>query len=302
MKNKADLKLPLILMGVFWFIAVLLWRTTGNSFYIFNFGYIGTALGLGIGVYEFLPRRQKPWGRRLAQFLVGAYMLGFLGLLQRENMQLEGFFFYVLSGIFAGSVIHYLVAKLAGPLLFNRGWCGWACWTAMVLDLLPFRRSPGRLPGRWGGIRYLHFCLSLTLVLICWFGFNFRIDQESQTELWWLAVGNLLYYAVAVGLAFLLHDNRAFCKYFCPIPTLQKIPARASLLKVSGSAEKCIDCGACTRLCPMDIRVNEYARAGQRVTSSECILCMECIEGCPQGALSSDFRLDFGPEKLREKI
>jgi len=132
-------KIPLIMMSIFWVTAVVLWRTTGRIFYLYNFVYIGTALGVGIGIYSALPKRQKLWGRRWAQFLVGAYMLVFLGLFQRENMQIEGFFFYLLSGFFAGSVIHYLVAKVAGPIVFNRGWCGWACWTAMVLDLLPYR-------------------------------------------------------------------------------------------------------------------------------------------------------------------
>ncbi len=111
-------------------VAIVLWRTTGTIFYLYNFACIGTAIGAGIGLYAALPRRHKHWGRRVAQFMVGAYMLVYLGLIQRENTQIEGFFFYLLSGLFAGSVIHYLVAKIAGPLLFNRGWCGWSCWTA----------------------------------------------------------------------------------------------------------------------------------------------------------------------------
>ena len=53
-KNAYDLKIfraPLILLLSFWSIAVLLWQTTGNLFYLFNFGYIGTAVGVGIGLY-----------------------------------------------------------------------------------------------------------------------------------------------------------------------------------------------------------------------------------------------------------
>jgi hypothetical protein len=38
--------------------------------------------------------------------LVGVYMLGYLGLYQRENMQIEGFFLYLMQGLFAGAVIH----------------------------------------------------------------------------------------------------------------------------------------------------------------------------------------------------
>ncbi len=91
--NFARFKGPLIMMMIFWVIAVGLWQTTGRIFYLYNFGYIGTALGIGIGIYSALPKRKKLWGRRLAQFLVGAYMLVFLGFFQRENMQIEGFSF-----------------------------------------------------------------------------------------------------------------------------------------------------------------------------------------------------------------
>ncbi len=296
--NPSKLKIPFFLIGLFWLIAVLLWKTTGKIFYLFNFGYIGSALGLGLGVYAALPRRKKLWGRRLAQFLVGAYMLVFLGFIQRENMQLEGFFFYLLAGIFAGSVIHYLVAKVIGPLFFNRGWCDWACWTAMLLDLLPYRRSSGRLPGAYGGLRVVHFGLSLGLVLWLWFGLSVRVEEQNLIELYWLIGGNLLYYALGIGLAFGLRDNRAFCKYVCPIPVLQKITARFALLKVASNAEKCTQCGACTCACPMDIRVADYARDGSRVLSTECILCMECIDACPQGALDSTFALDVANRDL----
>ena len=290
---------PLVIMLVFWAIALYLWLSTGNGFYLFNFGYIGTALGIGIGAYEVLPRDKKLWGRRLAQFLVGAYMLFFLGFYEHENMQIEGFFFYLLSGVFAGSVIHYLVAKIFGPLIFSRGWCGWACWTTMFLDLLPFRKNPqGRLK-RWGVLRYIHFGLSLTLVLVLWFVFSQRMETQSSAELYWLIAGNLLYYLIGITLAFALRDNRAFCKYVCPIPPLQKVTSRFSLLKISTDKDLCTQCGACDRACPMDIKVSQYAQEGKRVTSTECILCMECINACPQNALDSSFAFDAGKNNLR---
>ena len=131
-----DLRTPLVILFVFWSIAIALWQIKGNIFYLFNFGYIGTALGVGVGLYSILPRKKKPSGRRLSQLLIGSYMLGYLGVFKLENMQIEGFFFYLRSGFLSGSVIHYLVAKIGGPIMFGRGFCGWACWTAMVLDYL----------------------------------------------------------------------------------------------------------------------------------------------------------------------
>jgi len=290
---------PAVIMLAFWTVAVVLWRTMGNPFLLYNFVYLGTAIGVGLGLYLALPRRKKHWGRRVSQFFMGGYLLVFLGLIKRENMQIEGFFFYLMAGVFGGSLIHYLVAKIAGPLLFNRGWCGWSCWTAMILDFLPYKRNTeGRLGGKWGRLRYLHFALSLGLVLVLWFGLGYRVEAHSLSGLYWFVGGNVLYYASSIALAFILKDNRAFCKYVCPIPTVLKVPARFSLLKVEGDADRCTDCGACAKVCPMDIRISDYVQSGQRVLSTECVLCLECTNACPKGALDVTFGLDVGHREL----
>ena len=51
----SKLRTSLIIMGIFWVVAIVLWQTTGKIFYILNFGYIGTAIGIGTGLYEALP-------------------------------------------------------------------------------------------------------------------------------------------------------------------------------------------------------------------------------------------------------
>jgi len=293
-----ELTSSLIIVISFWIVAVVLWQSTGDIFYLFNFLYIGTAIGIGIGFYSALPRKKKPLGRKLTLFLIGGYMLLFLGLLEFENMQIEGFFFYLLAGFFSGSVIHYLVAKILGPILFNRAWCSWACWTAMILDLLPYTRSSGRIPGKWGWLRYMHFILSLGIVLLLWFGSGYRVESKSITELYWLLAGNVIYYSIGIILAFRLKDNRAFCKYVCPITTILKITTRFSLLKIRGNSEKCNECGACMKMCPMDIRIPDYTRNGLRILSTECILCQTCVNTCPTGALKVSFGLDIGGKEL----
>jgi polyferredoxin len=172
----------------------------------------------------------------------------------------------------------------------------------MVLDLLPFKRPSGRLPGRWGWLRYLHLALSVVLVLVLVFVFGFREGAADPRAVAWFILGNLTYYAVGIALAYTLRDNRAFCKYLCPVSVPLKITSRFSLLKIGGEAARCNDCGACVRMCPMDIRIPEYIRSGQQVLSTECSLCQTCITVCAPEALKLTFGFDLGGrDLLRER-
>ena len=126
---------PTVMLAVFEAVAVGLTLTKHNLFYLFNFSYIGFSIALGLVLFI----RQYRHARRVTQLLVGLYMLVYLGLICRENMQIEGFWYYLFTGVFEAATIHYAVAKIFGPLLFGRGWCGYACWTARVLDFLPYK-------------------------------------------------------------------------------------------------------------------------------------------------------------------
>lgn len=227
-------------------------------------------------------------------------MLVFMGILGLNNVQIEGLFFNILLGVVSAALIHYLVAKIIGPLLFGRLWCGWACWTAMVLDFLPFSKSPGRDEGRLGYVRYLHFVLSFAFVELALYLLGPWIGQEMTINaLYWVLVGNIFYYVAAIAMAYKYQDNRAFCKYLCPITAILKTTSRFSLIKVKGNPDLCVECGACTKACPMDIDIPSYHREGKRVLSSECILCQTCINVCPQNALSLSTGIDVG---LRDRL
>lgn len=264
----------IILFLVFEAIAVSLWLTTGNLFYLLNFSYIGTAIGLGGA----LMAGGWKYGRELTQFMVGSYMLVFLGLICRENMQIEGFWYYAASGIFGGALLHYIIAKIIGPLFFGRGWCGYACWTAMILDLLPYK-SPRSDRRGWGFIRYIMFGLSLVLVMVL-----FVMGKANHETMFVLFLaGNVFYYVVGITLALLIKDNRAFCKYICPVTVFLKPMSFYSRIRISCDEDKCIKCGKCLKVCPMDVEVCNDSR--HRKNATECILCLKCTKACPVKAL-----------------
>ena len=268
--------IPLLLWLLFEGVAVILWKTKDNIFYLFNFSYIGTALAFGL----FLFQRDYKHSRRIVQLLVGSYMLIYLGLISGENMQLEGFWYYLFTGVFEAATIHYAVAKILGPLIFGRGWCGYACWTAMVLDFLPYKTPmKGRIK-KLEKIRYFTFILSLVFVSSL---FLLGVGNLERIMFWSFLVGNILYYTVGIALAFGLKDNRAFCKYICPITVFLKPSSYFSLLRIKCNKDKCISCGKCRRVCPMDVDVTDNSR--KRRNGTECILCMECVKNCPKDAL-----------------
>lgn len=294
--------MPAVIMITFWGIAIWGYVASGYIQPIIMFGYIGTSLGVGLGLYAILPKQKKPAGRRLTLFLVGLFLVGFAIFMGRENVQIEGAIFGLLTGVVQMGVIHYMIAKIVGPLLFGRMWCGWACWTVMILDLLPFTRPSGRLPRRYGWIRYLHFGLSLSIVLILIYVVGFREGAAGTAAVAWFIIGNILYYAVGIVLAYALKDNRAFCKYVCPVSVPLKITSRFSLIKIGGEDAKCNDCGACVKMCPMDIRIPDYLHNNERILSTECSLCQTCITVCAPEALKLSFGFDMGgKELLRER-
>jgi ferredoxin-type protein NapH len=266
---------PIGMWLVFEAIAITLWLTTGTIFYFFNFTYIGSCIAIGILLYI----KSFPYARQVVQFAVGLYMLVYLGILSRENMQIAGFWYYLFLGVFQAAVIHYAVAKLFGPLLFGRGWCGYACWTAMVLDLLPYKK-PNAPRKRIGWIRYLVFAGSLAFVGVL---FLFHIPKLDDILFWSFIIGNAVYYIVGIALAFAFRDNRAFCKYICPITVFLKPASYYSLARVRVDLDKCVSCGKCRKVCPMNVDMINNARS--RTNGTECILCNACVDVCPKGAL-----------------
>ena len=278
MKKSKGIKkfiLPVAFWIIFETVAVTLWLTKNNIFYLFNFSYIGTSIAAGFLLFEL----QYKHARRVAQFLVGTYMLVYLGLISNENMQIEGFWYYLFTGVFEAATIHYAVAKIFGPLIFGRGWCGFACWTAMILDLLPYK-VPQYPRKKWGFIRYITFAISFLFVSAL---FLAQVNSMERIMFWAFLIGNCLYYLIGIILAFALKDNRAFCKYICPITVFLKPMSYFSLLRVKCDKSKCVSCGICKKVCPMNVDVTDNSR--RRKNGTECILCFECAKACPKKAL-----------------
>lgn len=80
--------------------------------------------------------------------------------------------------------------------------------------------------------------------------------------------------------------RRCFCNV-CPLGFILGLTHKFSLFKLKKNAVACTECGACYEACPMGIKSIFTEREGKDirkidVTTSECILCGECVRRCPE--------------------
>lgn len=54
-------------------------------------------------------------------------------------------------------------------------------------------------------------------------------------------------------------------------------------LEIFYTKNKCISCGKCKKVCPMDVDMTDNSR--KRTNGTDCILCFQCIDECPQKSL-----------------
>lgn len=131
-----------------------------------------------------------------------------------------------------------------------------------------------------GWIRYIAFVIAFIFVAAL---FLAKVGNIERIMFYAFIVGNIIYYTVGIVMAFAFKDNRAFCKYVCPITVFMKPMSYYSLVRIRCDTDNCISCVKCKKVCPMDIYMTDNARS--RKNGTECILCMECAKVCPVDAL-----------------
>jgi polyferredoxin len=85
--------------------------------------------------------------------------------------------------------------------------------------------------------------------------------------------------------------ERPWCRYACPLGAINGIVSQASPFRLERNDALCTSCAICSKSCPVNLPV----ATSMKITSPECIGCLECVEACPRGgALELKVGLPFG--------
>lgn len=202
-------------------------------------------------------------------------------------------------------VIGFLVVS---SLLAGRVFCGWACPMGALQDLLgriPKLRAL-RLPrfgrvDRWlKGIKYLVLAVALVAFFVLNKRFGLPVRGHANWSLDAIRVSWLMYdvysrvrvVLIVAGVILALALTRAWCRYLCPLGALLSIANRISLFRLGRDMAKCIGCGKYPRECRV------YTTPG----TPDCVLCGDCIEGCPRSAIALRLRWRSGESKSPELL
>jgi MauM/NapG family ferredoxin protein len=78
---------------------------------------------------------------------------------------------------------------------------------------------------------------------------------------------------------------RFFCRALCPLGALLGVFSRLALFRIERRGAACTDCRLCTFACQGADEPLATHRPG------ECLVCLECLDACPDGAISFSLRL-----------
>lgn len=199
---------------------------------------------------------------------------------------------------------------VAGFLMFvgaltGRFVCGWLCPFGLIQDLLhkiPIPKKIKTFPGDrlLRKLKYVIFAVFVILMpmflvdmlgqgapyfckLICPAGTLeggiplVILNKSLRGAVGFLYVWKNVLLAAVIFLSVLIY--RPFCKYICPLGAVYSVFNPISIFRYRVDKEACIHCGACAKVCNMQVNPAENAN------HPECIRCGDCKKACPTKAI-----------------
>jgi len=241
--------------------------------------------------------------------------------LLREKGMFRGCFLHFLSeSITWATPLKYFLPHLflfvAACFFFGRFWCGWICPLGFISDVLTMiRRSLGlrhiKLPEAFqeGLAKFKYILLSFIILIslaiaipilpmtlrkemfipgcqMCPGRFVFPFFAGETPTAYGFYSPTLTFFS-SLGLLFLsiffmgFFVRRFWCR-ICPSGAFISLFNVGGAITKEKDVQKCTRCGTCERVCVMQNKKVYEERVNEDVSNAECILCLRCVDSCPQ--------------------
>ena len=210
-----------------------------------------------------------------------------------------GQFFPVL-----GLAVPFIMAAMIGfALLKGLYFCGNICPHGSFFDV-PLRKiSPIKK------VPYFFKTKGFKAAVLLFFLYNFTTRIAGTITAGnapvYIRVGSVFssIYLVVLVVAVVLGrtiNSRTWC-HFCPMRTIQigsyRLGRKLGLTEgrdemvTINDKEKCIECGNCSQVCPLELRpypTLKYKTQNDQLENEHCMRCRICVENCPVDVLEMD--------------
>jgi len=287
-------------------ISKLRWAILFLSFFILMFGsIIGLYFGYVLPTFSccFVPSRAGTCFMLTLQQTIGTFTL--------DSMVM----FFERFLIFSALII-----------ILGRAWCGWICPLGLFQDAMDYLRGKLKIgyisfskavkkataPVKWVflgislivpiWVAFPLFCpgaalgLQIPFCQICpgkyilplMTGTTGRVNISYKNGVYLLM--SILGLSISILVIIGSMVKRRFWCSFCPLGLIMSWYRKISFLKLKKDDSKCTKCEICYNVCPLEIEDVYKSTGREDVTFPDCILCMKCVENCPEeGALSATY-------------
>jgi len=201
------------------------------------------------------------------------------------------------QGIITGSFAIFILLFLSS-LYFGRAFCAWLCPGAAMQEFCSTFIHKKATGGKYNRIKYVIWSLWIGVIVYS----AVRAGGYRSLDLFYgIGPGSTAQkYIIFFGAAVLivpttwLWGKWALCHYSCfiapflVIGTQMKDWGKWPSLHLQIKEDTCTQCELCDQHCPMSLNVSEMVTAGS-MKNSECILCGNCVDGCPTGIIQYSF-------------
>ncbi len=212
------------------------------------------------------------------------------------------------EGVLTGSAMVF-AGLFITSLFLGRSFCSWVCPAGALQDVCAVIQ-PKRTGRRQNAVKYFIWAVWLGAIVA---GFV-SAGEIKEINLLYMTEGGIsvnetsryiIYFSVVLLLAglSLTLGRRSPCHSICwmapflVLGTLTKEALRLPARRLTAEPSRCTGCKTCTKNCPMSLPVSEMV-AKNRMFHTECILCGECRDHCPQQVLRVGFT---GAQRAEEK-